>query len=119
MFTFQVSLAIIVVLLACALGIVSGAAHDAAIAPNANVKQNLKDTECHDTGHSPDWWVYIWCSGSSVRQIHFDHTLKSIESNNLIGYYRADESSESHEIYRNTEQNCYDDKNLRFQLVNN
>ena len=67
---------------------------------------SLLEDKCYNTISLLEWWSYVWCYKKSVRQIHFNHAQKIVESENNLGEFISEESGVDHQIFRSAKADC-------------
>ncbi len=68
------------------------------------------EANCFNNIFMAEWWSYVWCHSSDMRQIHFNHHTQVIEHENHLGRFIPEESGATHHIYRSDEIECMNEE---------
>lgn len=61
---------------------------------------------CFDSFHHPEWWSYIWCYNSAVKQVHVNINTGVIEAENDLGTFVPSSSTSHFHIYESNSKSC-------------
>ncbi len=61
---------------------------------------------CYNNIFLAEWWSYVWCHRTGVRQVHYNHQTQRVEVENNLGDYVAEESEVDHQIFRSIIPDC-------------
>lgn len=72
--------------------------------------------KCFNNIFLAEWWSYVWCHRSGVRQVHYNHQSQRVEIEHNLGNYIAEESEAHHQIFRSSVPDCTDEKTGEVRL---